>query len=127
MVTIAQQSRIEQLVIFFIESIGDVCAAMLNCSSETEPRSRNTNHAPCKLNKVNGSIGFGGHITESILFSCSKKRIGEMARAVLGQENPPEARELADDGERTNMLAGGCKSRLSELNEGLQVRVFAKL
>ena len=115
MVTIAQQSKIEQLDTFVIESIRDVCATMLNWSPEIGPRTPDATPHPFELKEVNGCIGFGGRMTGSIFFSCSEKLIREMARTILGHEYPPGARELSDVvGELTNMLAGGCKSRLCD-------------
>ena len=96
MVTIAQQSKIEQLDTFVIESIRDVCATMLNWVPETGPRTPDATPHPFERKEVNGCIGFGGRMTGSIFFSCSEKLTREMAHAILGHEYPPGARELSD-------------------------------
>ena len=115
MVTIAQQSRIEQLDTFVIESVKDVYATMLNWSPEPEPRTPDAEPRPFELKEVNGCIGFGGAMTGSIFLSCSERLTIEMARTILDHEYPPGSRELSDViGELTNMLAGGCKSRLCD-------------
>lgn len=107
MVTIEQQSKIEQLDTFVIESIKDVCATMLNWSPEIGLRTPDATPHPFELKEVNGCIGFGGRMTGSIFFSCSEKLTREMAHAILGQEYPSGSRELSDVvGELTNMLAG---------------------
>jgi len=115
MVTIAQQNKIEQLDDFVVESAKDVFATMLNWPLETTPRTMNAAPRTFQLKDVNGYIGFAGSMMGSIFFSCSEKLNLEMARGILGQEYGPGARELSEViGELTNMLAGSCKSHLSD-------------
>ncbi len=115
MATIAQQSRIEQLDTFVLESIKDLFATMLNWTPVPGGHSRDFEPHPFELNEVNGCIGFGGAMTGSIFLSCPESLTMAMARTILGHDYPHGSRELSDVvGELTNMLAGGCKSRLCD-------------
>lgn len=115
MATIAQQSRIEQLDTFVLESVKDLCATMLNWTPEPGAHACDFHPRPFALNEVNGCIGFGGAMTGSIFFSCPESLTMAMARTILGHDYPRGAREVSDVvGELTNMLAGGCKSRLCD-------------
>lgn len=88
---------------------------MLNWSCEADQLSSDFHPRPFELNEVNGCVGFGGALTGSIFLSCPEPIILTMARTILGQEYPPGARELSEVvAELTNMLAGGCKSRLCD-------------
>lgn len=114
-ITTAQQSKLEQLDGFVVESVKDVCSTMLNWSPVLEPGRSDTSPGGFELNEINGAIGFGGQLMGTIFFSCSENLVREMARVILGHDYPPGAKELSDVvGEITNMLAGGCKSRLCD-------------
>ncbi len=113
--TSTQQSRLEQLDTFVVEAVKDVCTTMLNWSPTFDPGVHEANPRAFELGEVNGAIGFGGQLTGTIFLSCSEKLVREMAKTILGQEFPPGAREISDvAAELTNMLAGGCKSRLCD-------------
>ena len=92
MAAIAQQSKIEQLNIFVIESIRDACARMLDWAPETGPRIPDATPQSFGLKEVNGCIGFGRRMTGSTFFSCSEKLT-----------------------EITNMVSGDMKRRTTEL------------
>ncbi len=71
------------------------------------------------LGDINGSIGFGGKMTGNLFLSCTKPVAGDMAVAILGDEEH-SSKEVSDVvGELTNMLAGGCKTRMND--KGLDV------
>lgn len=73
-----------------------------------------------ELPGVNGSIGFGGKMTGTLFFSVPEPVAHRMASIILGGLCEVGPRELCDVvGEVTNMLAGGCKSRLCD--KGLPV------
>jgi CheY-specific phosphatase CheX len=113
--TTSQQSRIEQLDVFVVEAVKEVCNTMLSWSPVPEPAANDGSPQAFELKEVNGSVGFGGALTGTIFLSCSEKLVSEMAKAILGQDYPPGSRELSDViGELANMLAGGCKSRLCD-------------
>lgn len=115
MATLAQQTRLEQLDTFVLEAVKDVCATMLSWTVSPVASNRETSPHPFELNEINGAIGFGGALTGSIFLSCPEKLAIEMARAILGHEFSAGARELSEVvAELTNMLAGGCKSRLCD-------------
>lgn len=114
-ITTGQQSKLEQLDAFVVDSVKDVCSTMLNWSPTLSPGPLEASPRAFELNEVNGAIGFGGQLTGTIFFSCTENLIREMARVILGHDYAPGARELSDvAGEITNMLAGGCKSRLCD-------------
>jgi CheY-specific phosphatase CheX len=114
-ITTAQQSKLEQLDAFVVESVRDVCSTMLNWTPTLVPGTHDANPRAFELNEINGAIGFGGQLMGTIFFSCSENLVREMARVILGHDYPPGARELSDvAGEITNILAGGCKSRLCD-------------
>lgn len=115
MATLAQQNRLEQLDTFVLESLKDVCATMLGWTATAVTTNKESAPRPFELNEINGCIGFGGALTGSIFLSCPEKLAVEMARAILGHEYGVGARELSEVvAELTNMLAGGCKSRLCD-------------
>ena len=111
----ALQSRLEQLDSFVIESVKDVCSTMLNWQVNDGTPVGDGQPGPFELHEFNGCIGFGGKMTGSIFLSCSQTLAQQMARTILGGDFPAGSRELSDViGELTNMLAGGCKSRLCD-------------
>jgi chemotaxis protein CheX len=111
----AQQTRLEQLDSFVIESVKDVCATMLDWEVDDGTPFGNGRPGPFDLDEFNGCIGFGGRMTGSIFLSCSEILSRQMGRSILGADFAASARELSDVvGELTNMLAGGCKSRLCD-------------
>jgi chemotaxis protein CheX len=115
MATAVWQSRLEQLDSFVIESVKDVFSTMLNWPVDQGSREGDGQPAPFELHQVNGCIGFGGQMTGSLFLSCSENLAAHMARIILGADHPVGAREVSDVvGELTNMLAGGCKSRLCD-------------
>lgn len=68
-----------------------------------------------ELKGVNGSIGFGGKMTGTLFVSADEKLAKRMAQQVLGDPTLESAHEICDVfGEITNMVAGGCKSRLCD-------------
>lgn len=113
MSTLSLQSRIDQLDTFVVESARDVCSTMLNWSVTTSDPVSMTSPVSFELGTINGSIGFGGKLTGSIFLSCDEKTAQMMARAIMGHD--AGATEVSDViAELTNMLAGGCKSRLCD-------------
>lgn len=109
------QSRLEQLDSFIIESVKDVCSTMLDWPVGPAARDGDGQPGPFELHQINGCIGFGGKMTGSLFFSCSENLASQMARNILGVEVAAGSREASDVvGELTNMLAGGCKSRLCD-------------
>lgn len=109
------QSRLEQLDSFVIEAVKDVCSTMLNWQVDQGTAEGDGHPGPFELHQFNGCIGFGGGLTGSLFLSCSENLAGQMARTILGADLPAGAREISDVvGELTNMLAGGCKSRLCD-------------
>ncbi|HXG49411.1 MAG TPA: chemotaxis protein CheX [Methylomirabilota bacterium] len=64
---------------------------------------------------INGCVGFAGNLTGSVFLSCETHLGERMARIILGDSGGLTAREVSDVvGELTNMLAGGCVSRLRD-------------
>jgi chemotaxis protein CheX len=111
----ATQSRLDQLDSFIVESVMDVCSTMLNWPVTESAREGDGQPGPFELHQINGCIGFGGKMTGSLFLSCSENLAVQMARAILGTDLAAGAREVSDVvGELTNMLAGGCKSRLCD-------------
>ena len=115
MATAVLESRLQQLDSFLIESVRDVCSTMLSWPVDSGTLEGDGQPGPFELHQVNGCIGFGGKLTGSLFLSCSDNLAVQMARVILGTEFPAGAREVSDVvGELTNMLAGGCKSRLCD-------------
>src|SRR5688572_11057404 len=115
MATAVLESQLQQLDTFLIESVKDVCSTMLNWPVDSGTLDGNGQPAPFELHQINGCIGFGGKMTGSLFLSCSENLAVQMARTILGGEHSPGSREVSDVvGELTNMLAGGCKSRLCD-------------
>lgn len=109
------QARLELLDAFVVESAKEVCATMLNWTVDCVEHEATLVPKPFELDHLNGCIGFGGQLTGSIFLSCSDELGAAMAKAILGGDYPQGAREIMDViGELTNMLAGGCKSRLCD-------------
>jgi CheY-specific phosphatase CheX len=68
-----------------------------------------------ELHGINGSVGFGGKMTGTLFFSTSQEIAEKMANIIIGGLCEVGIRETCDVvGEITNMLAGGCKSRLCD-------------
>ena len=68
-----------------------------------------------ELRGISGCIGFGGRMTGTLFFSVPEKLATQMAHTILGDMCAIGEREVSDAiGELTNMLAGGCKSRLCD-------------
>jgi CheY-specific phosphatase CheX len=115
MATPTQQSQVEQLDSFVIESIEDVFSTLLNWSVKPLAAQDSQEPAPFELLEVNGCIGFCGKLTGSVFFSCSNRLAMQMAQVILGPDSPIRTGDLAEVvGKLTNMLAGGCKSRLGD-------------
>jgi len=117
MSTLPLQSRIDQLDEFVVEAVKDVCFTMLGWSVTESPTDEDS-HVPAsfELGAINGCIGFGGQLTGSIFLCCQEGTAAQMARVILGGENPNN-QDISDVvAELTNMLAGGCKSRLCDHN-----------
>jgi chemotaxis protein CheX len=65
---------------------------------------------------VTGSIGFAGKMVGTLFFSTEESLAKGMASRLLGSEAAGDPGQVSDVmGELTNMLAGGCKSRLCDL------------
>jgi CheY-specific phosphatase CheX len=108
------QSRIDQIDGFLVESVKDVCSTMLSWTA-TEAPGGLTDPAAFQLGAVSGCIGFAGGMTGSIFLSCSDALAEAMARTILGGGGVPHPQDVSDVvAELTNMLAGGCKSRLCD-------------
>ena len=108
-------ARLELLDTYLVESVKEVCATMLNWPVEYAGTAGESEPKPFELDHLNGCIGFGGKLTGSIFLSCSDELGVLMAKAILGSDFPQGSREILDViGELTNMLAGGCKSRLCD-------------
>jgi len=117
MPTTARQPRLEQLDAFVIESVKEVCSTMLGWRVDSAGPCGDGHPAPFQLREFNGTIGFGGCCTGSIFLSCSESLVLQMARRVLGSDRSPDPHELCDVvGELSSMIAGGCKSRLSDVD-----------
>ena len=66
------------------------------------------------LGEINGSIGFGGQLTGNLFLCCSKDVAKKMTQTILGDDEH-SSRAISDVvGELTNMLAGGCKTRMND-------------
>jgi CheY-specific phosphatase CheX len=117
MSTLSLQSRIDQLDEFVVEAVKDVCFTMLDWTV-TESTAETGFRFPVsfELGEVNGCVGFGGKWTGTVFLSCQDATARRMARTILGGD-APTAQDVSDVvGELTNMLAGGCASRLCEHN-----------
>jgi CheY-specific phosphatase CheX len=115
MSTLSLQSRIDQLDEFVLEAVKDVCFTMLNWTARESP-SEATFQVPAsfELGEINGCIGFAGQWTGCLFLSCTSPVAHHMARTILGRESP-SIQDISDVvAELTNMLAGGCKSRLCD-------------
>lgn len=115
MATLSLQSRIDQLDAFVVESARDVCSTMLNWSATATPTEGLHDPASFELGTISGCIGFGGKLTGSIFLSCTEEVAASMARVIMGADAQPSGHDVSDVvAELTNMLAGGCKSRLCD-------------
>lgn len=109
------QSRLEQLDSFITEALKDVCSTMLGWAVASADCPDDGHPASFELHEMNGCVGFGGRLTGSIFLSCSDHLAVCLARRILGTEVQAGSHEVSDViGELTNMLAGGCKSRLCD-------------
>ncbi len=114
MATLSLQSRIEQIDGFLVESVKDVCSTMLGWAATEVATTPGQDPASFGLQAINGCIGFGGRMNGSIFLSCTEGLAVLMAKTIMGTESPT-AHDLSDVvSELTNMLAGGCKSRLCD-------------
>jgi CheY-specific phosphatase CheX len=115
MATLSLQSQIHQIDAFIVESTKDVCSTMLGWEVTESPVQTSENNGNFTLNTVNGSIGFAGGLTGSIFFCADDALAQRMARVIIGGEQAPSSQDVSDVvAELTNMLAGGCKSRLCD-------------
>ncbi len=114
MATLSLQSRIDQIDGFLVESVKDVCSTMLGWTATACAPDPEHDPASFGLREINGCIGFGGQMTGSIFLCCSIPLATSMAQAIMGAETPT-IQDMSDVvAELTNMLAGGCKSRLCD-------------
>lgn len=106
---------ISDLDAHLVEATRDVFGTMLGWPVETSPTGDSgLEPRPFELLDVNGQIGFGGQLTGSLFLSVSEALAHDIARQILGAH--AGAGDVSDViGELTNMLAGRCKSRLSEV------------
>lgn len=101
---------------FLQSTTANVFGTMLNWTI-TSPGGRTLEgeSPPVRFHEINGSIGFGGSLTGNLFFCGSQAMARAMAGEILGSSDNLTAREISDVvGEITNMLAGGCKSRLCD-------------
>ena len=114
MATLSLQSRIDQIDAFLVESVKDVCTTMLGWSAQACAPDPEHDPVSFGLREINGCIGFGGQMTGSIFLCCTNRLARAMARTIMGSDTPSE-QDMSDVvAELTNMLAGGCKSRLCD-------------
>jgi CheY-specific phosphatase CheX len=94
----------------------DVWTTMLGWTSSTIPVPElRSKPGSFSLMAVNGCVGFAGNITGSVFLSCSEELARQMAAVILGADHVATLRDVCDViAELTNMLAGGCVSRLRE-------------
>ena len=96
-----------------VEATRDVFGTMLGWAVETSPDHASTDPRPFELLEVNGQIGFGGQLTGSLFLSVTEVMAQLIGKQILGENAGPG--DVCDAiGELTNMMAGRCKSLLSE-------------
>lgn len=107
---------VEAIEQYLVEVTRGVFSTMLNQSVEPVPTPRDCEKVGIvDLPGINGSIGFGGKMTGTLFFSAPQEIAEKMASIILGGLCEVGPREISDVvGEVTNMLAGGCKSRLCD-------------
>jgi chemotaxis protein CheX len=101
---------------YLVDVTRGVFSTMMNQRVEPAPPAPD-NGTPCAVDLpgINGSIGFGGKLTGTLFFSVPEVIAEKMANIILGGLCEVGPHELCDVvGEVTNMLAGGCKSRLCD-------------
>lgn len=106
---------IDLIDVFLVTAAKDVFATMLEWQVRTEETGTD-DYKPSriKLNEINGSIGFGGKLTGNLFLCMTKGMAEDMTQEILG-EGAHSQKEISDVvGELTNMLAGGCKSRICD-------------
>lgn len=94
----------------------DVFKTMLGWRvEEAEPYQRIARPQPLELRSMNGSIGFGGGMSATLFLATDEPLVRLMAGKIMGADIDPAMSDLSDVlGEITNMVAGGCKSRLCD-------------
>jgi len=112
----APQSALELADACLQAAAKDVWGTMLGWDMPSLPGLLVTGRpAAFSMMEVNGFVGFAGKITGGIFFSCPESLAAKMAGAILGDATAVGSREVSEVvGELTNMLAGGCVSRLRD-------------
>jgi CheY-specific phosphatase CheX len=107
---------VEAIEQYLVDVTRGVFSTMLNQTVEPVPGPPDSGKpGVVELPGINGSIGFGGKMTGTLFFSAPMNVAEKMANILLGGLCDVGARETCDVvGEVTNMLAGGCKSRLCD-------------
>lgn len=105
---------IEKLDSFLVTATRDVFDTMLQWPVETGPAMEGDGQPHTfELLEINGSIGFGGKVMGNLFFSASEALARRIGAQLLGVEvGHAEVSDVV--GEITNMIAGGCKSRLCD-------------
>ncbi len=107
---------VEAIAQYLVDVTRGVFSTMLNQSVEAIPLPPDSGKPGIvELPGINGSIGFGGKMTGTLFFSAPQEVAEKMANIILGglcEVGPRETNDVV--GEVTNMLAGGCKSRLCD-------------
>lgn len=107
---------VEAIDKYLVEVTRGVFSTMLN--QQVQPAPPAPDHGKpgaLELPGINGAIGFGGKVTGTLFFSAPEETAQKMAEIILGGLCEVGPRETSDVvGEITNMLAGGCKSRLCD-------------
>jgi CheY-specific phosphatase CheX len=101
---------------YLVDVTRGVFTTMLNQMIEPLPVSAEEGKpGSLELHGINGSVGFGGKMTGNLFFSTSPEIAEKMAHIIIGGLCEVGPKEICDVvGEITNMLAGGCKSRLCD-------------
>jgi CheY-specific phosphatase CheX len=107
---------VEVIEQYLVDVTRGVFSTMLNQTIEPIPAPAGAGQAGIvQLPRINGSIGFGGKMTGTLFFSASMEMAEKMANIMIGGLCDVGPKETCDVvGEVTNMLAGGCKSRLCD-------------
>ena len=115
MTILSTQPQVDQLDSFIIESTRDVFSTMLSWEVNEVPLESNGQPATFAMLEYTGCIGLAGKMTGSLFFSCSEQLAKRAAGVILGADVASDPHQISDVvGELTNMLAGGCKSRLCD-------------